>query len=122
MINGQSTSGGLWGAIDPATGKILWQTADPNGAEDLGAVSVANGVVYAGSMGFTVGQNTAGAQTNPTFFGLDAATGSILWSYASGGSVNAGPAIANGMVYWGSGYGHFGLGYPNNMFFAFGLK
>ena len=41
---------GSWGAIDPATGDILWQTADPNAAIDTGPVSVANGVVYVGSM------------------------------------------------------------------------
>lgn len=122
LINGQTTTGGLWGAIDPASGAILWQTADPNGAMDLGAVSVANGVVYGGSMGFPVGQATSAAKTNPTFFGLDAATGNILWSFVSGGSVNSGPAIANGIVYWGAGYGHLGLGYPSPVFYAFGLK
>ena len=30
---------------------ILWQKADPNGAVDLGPLAVANGVVYAPSMG-----------------------------------------------------------------------
>jgi polyvinyl alcohol dehydrogenase (cytochrome) len=122
MMNGQTTTGGLWGAIDPATGAILWQTADPNGAMDQGAVSVANGVVYAGSMGNVYGQATDSAKTNPTFFALDAATGTILWNYVSGGSVNSGAAIANGVVYWGSGYGRLSLGYPNNKFFAFNIK
>ena len=28
----KTTSGGLWTALDPATGKILWQTADPQGS------------------------------------------------------------------------------------------
>lgn len=118
LRNGQTVNGGLWGAIDPATGVILWQTADPNGLSnngiDPGAVSVANGVVYAGSL--------ASAATAPTFFALDAATGSIQWQYASGGSVNSGAAIANGVVYWGSGYSNFGLGSPNNKLYAFSLK
>jgi len=35
--------------MDPATGKIFVETADPQGAVDAGFVSVANGVVYAGS-------------------------------------------------------------------------
>ncbi|HEY3310783.1 MAG TPA: PQQ-binding-like beta-propeller repeat protein [Anaerolineales bacterium] len=121
LKDGSTTTGGLWGALDPATGAILWQTADPNGAMDPGAVSVANGVVYAGSMGNPVRTGTGTASTNPTFFALDAATGHILWSYVSGGSVNAGAAIANGVVYWGSGYGRFGLGSPNFKFFAFKL-
>src|SRR4029077_11790099 len=37
-------SAGSWAALDPATGQILWQKADPNGAMDLGPVAVANGV------------------------------------------------------------------------------
>ena len=32
------------------------------------------------------------------------ATGEVLWSFASGGSCNAGPAVVNGTVYWDSGY------------------
>jgi polyvinyl alcohol dehydrogenase (cytochrome) len=55
---------------------------------------------------------------------LDAATGKILWSFASGGSVASGPAIADGMVFWGSGYEH--LNSPtvhqsvgNDIFYAF---
>lgn len=104
---------GSWGAIDPATGAILWQTKDPNGAIDPGAVSVANGVVYGGSL--------AASPTAPTFFALDAATGEIKLSYVSGGSVNSGAAIADGVVYWGSGYSNFGLGSPNNAFYALTL-
>jgi polyvinyl alcohol dehydrogenase (cytochrome) len=42
-------SAGSWAALDPATGSILWQKADPNGAVDLGPMAVANGVVYASS-------------------------------------------------------------------------
>ena len=103
-----------WGAIDAATGKILWQTADPNGSIDLGAVSVANGVVYGASMGSLFFPADV-----PTMFAFDAANGKQLWSFTSGGSVNAGAAIANGTVYWGSGYTNLGFGGPNNKLFAF---
>lgn len=106
------TSGG-WSALDAATGQILWQTADPTGGIDPGAVSAANGVVYAGSL--------QSDPSKPTFFALDAATGQIKWSFVSGGSVNSGAAISNGVVYWGSGYRNFGLGSPNNKFYAFQL-
>src|SRR5204863_146318 len=83
---------GSWGAIDPATGQILWQTADPNDAMDTGPVSVANGVVYVGSMaGFPPG----GSLGKPTMFALDAHSGKQLWSFVSGGSVNASPAIVD---------------------------
>jgi polyvinyl alcohol dehydrogenase (cytochrome) len=100
-------------ALDPATGKILWQTAEPTGSWAFGPVSVANGVVYAGAM-----------DPNGYMRALDAATGRILWSFASSGSVAGGPAIADGMVFRGSGYEH--LNSPtvrqsvgNNMFYAF---
>jgi polyvinyl alcohol dehydrogenase (cytochrome) len=105
---------GSWGAIDAETGKILWQTADPNGSIDLGAVSVANGVVYGASMGSLFAPVDA-----PTMFAFDAANGKQLWSFTSGGSVNAGAAIANGRVYWGSGYTNLGFGGGNNKLFAF---
>ncbi len=111
--SGIIATGGMWSALDPATGKILWQTAEPTGSWAFGPVSVANGVVYAGAM-------------DPKGYmrALDAATGKILWSFASGGSVASGPAIADGMVFWGSGYEH--LNSPtvhqsvgNDMFYAF---
>ena len=108
---GKTIGYGFWSALDAGTGEILWQTADPNvGAVDMGAVTVANGVVFAGSM-------AAGANAD-TMFALDAASGEILWRFASGGSVNGGAAVVDGVVYWGSGYGMWG-GRSNNRFFAF---
>jgi polyvinyl alcohol dehydrogenase (cytochrome) len=92
----QSTiSGGSWAALDAATGRILWQTADPQGARDSGFVSTANGVVYAGSA----------AVTGNNMYALDAGSGAILWKFASGGPVISGAAVVRGTVYWGSGYG-----------------
>jgi polyvinyl alcohol dehydrogenase (cytochrome) len=91
---GQTVTGGSWTALDPATGKILWQTPDPQGAIDASFVSAANGVVYGGSL----------AATGTDMYALDASTGKILWSFASGGSVTGGAAIVDGSVYWGSGY------------------
>jgi polyvinyl alcohol dehydrogenase (cytochrome) len=108
-------SAGSWAALDPATGAILWQTADPNGSVDIGPVSVVNGVVYASSMG--------GAANAPTMVAMDASTGKILWNFAAGSSVNAGATISGGMVFWGSGYAHLGIpGFTgNNRFYAFGF-
>jgi polyvinyl alcohol dehydrogenase (cytochrome) len=91
---GQTATGGSWAALDPATGKILWQTPDPQTAVDIGFVSGANGVVYAGS----------NAGTGDNMYALDAATGQILWRFASGGAVISGAAIVGDSVYWGSGY------------------
>jgi polyvinyl alcohol dehydrogenase (cytochrome) len=105
LMNGQTVNGGFWNALDASTGKILWQTADPDGAADYGAVSEANDVVYAGSL-------------SRKMFALDAQTGNTLWSYTTAGSVIDGPSIVNGVVYWGSGYGRVG-GTANNRLYAF---
>jgi polyvinyl alcohol dehydrogenase (cytochrome) len=109
-------SAGSWAALDPATGKILWQVADPNDVIDLGPLTVANGVVYVPSM--------AGGATAPNMIALNAATGNTLWSFASGGSTIAGATVVNGMVYWGSGYTHLPLpGFiGSNTFYAFSLN
>jgi outer membrane protein assembly factor BamB len=115
-------TGGSWMALDPATGKILWQTADPQtetlpaplgtvGVWDLGPVTVANGVVFTSSM----------AKTGHQMFGLDAATGQILWQFDAGSSVNAAPAVVNGSVYWGSGYSRAAEGSGNTKLFAFSI-
>jgi polyvinyl alcohol dehydrogenase (cytochrome) len=107
--SGQQITWGAWSALDVHTGKILWQTADPTaGTMDEGSVSVANGVMYAGSY---AGQ----------MYALDTITGKILWSFASGGSVIDGPSIVNGALYWGSGYRNIPPGIGNNKVFAFTL-
>ena len=55
-------------------------------------------------------------------FALDAKTGRILWQFGAGSSVNAGPAVVDGSVYWGSGYSRSGVeGSGNNKFYAFSL-
>lgn len=110
-----TTTGGIWAAVDAATGKVLWRTADPQQAMDTVAMSEANGVVYAGSL----------AGSGNTMYALDASTGAIKWSFASGGSVVSGAAIVDGTVYWGSGYHTKGLGLSydgsNQKLYAFGV-
>ena len=106
--SGQQITWGAWSALDVATGKILWQTADPTANTiDRGSVSVANGVMYAGS-------------NSGQMYALDATTGNILWNFASGGTVIDGPSIVDGTLYWGSGYRNI-QGTGNNKVFAFGL-
>jgi polyvinyl alcohol dehydrogenase (cytochrome) len=81
---------------------------------DLGPVTVANGVVYVSSMAKLANQDQ--------MFALDAATGEILWRFGAGSSVNAAPAVVDGTVYWGSGYGRSGVeGSGNNRFYAFSI-
>jgi polyvinyl alcohol dehydrogenase (cytochrome) len=110
LINGQVTTGGWWGAIDAQTGKILWETADPSGAEDMGAVTVSGGgVVFVESM-------------SDWMYALDARTGKILWSYQAPGSANGGAAIVGNTIYWGDGYDNqFVQGNPSDTFYAFSI-
>ena len=110
LANGGPTiTWGSWAALDVSTGKIIWQVADPTpGAIDTGSVSVANGVVYAGSYsGF--------------MYGLNAATGATVFQFQSGGSVIDGPSIVGSMLFWGSGYANIKPGTPNNKVFGFSL-
>jgi polyvinyl alcohol dehydrogenase (cytochrome) len=98
---------GSWAALDPVTGAVEWQTPDPSHGVDIGSVSVANGVVYAGSL-------------SGEMYGINAATGGVLWSYQGQGSSIAGAAIVNGVVYWGNGYAHLGPpGTGSTTFYAF---
>ena len=109
--SGTVVNGGFWSGLNPATGHIEWQTPTPGacspavagvvqGCPAYGPLSVAGGVVFAGSMDAD--------PANPKMFALEAATGKILWSFNSGGSVNSAPAIVGDSVYWGVGYGFFG--------------
>lgn len=113
LPDGTVTTSGIWSALDPATGKVLWQTANPAGAGAGGAVSTANGVVYACSL-----------DQNGYMYAMDASSGDVKWSYASTGTCNSGAAIAQGIVFWGSGYVGAGVvqgATSNNVFRAFSL-
>lgn len=115
LPNSVTINAGSWAALDPATGKILWQTPatgknplDPAfGAGAQGQVSTANGVVYAGSQ-------------SGDMVALEAKSGKILWKFASGGTVVSAPSIVNGSLYWGSGYGRAGT--PNNKLYSFTVR
>ena len=115
---GVTVTSGYWSALNPATGAILWQTPDPQGSKNPGFLTAANGVVYAGSAEGTGGN----------MYALDSATGTVLWSFASGGSVFSAPSVVHGTLFWGSGYTRNGAcpnGFnsctANNKLYAFGL-
>jgi polyvinyl alcohol dehydrogenase (cytochrome) len=105
--SGVTTAGG-WAALDASSGAVLWTKADPEGQRSEAAVSSANGVVY-------------GCSKAPPgrMYAMDAATGATLWSFDSGAFCNAGPSIAGGMAFWGSGT-FIGAPGAKNVF-AFGL-
>jgi polyvinyl alcohol dehydrogenase (cytochrome) len=119
----------MWAALDPGTGALLWQTPDPSSTRPLvgfyanlawglgkgpgffaaamGPLTVANGVLFGGSM-----------DPEGHMYAFDAKSGAILWSFASGGSVMSAPAVVDGVVYWGSGYR---TGFDANKMYAFAL-
>ncbi|HUB74069.1 MAG TPA: PQQ-binding-like beta-propeller repeat protein [Solirubrobacteraceae bacterium] len=101
LADGEKVAGGSWAALEPATGAFDWQVATPGGAAALAPPSAADGVVFVGSMASAAGE--------ANMLALEAATGKTLWSFQAEGSVVAGPAIVDGTVYWGDGYGRFGL-------------
>ena len=126
---GDEVHGGIWAALDAATGAIVWQTPDPSSTRPLigfyasaawglgkgpgffaaamGPLTVANGVLFGGSM-----------DPEGHMYAFDASSGAILWSFASGGSVMSAPAVVDGVVYWGCG---FRTGFDANKMYAFAL-
>jgi len=109
------TSGGYrggWSALDAATGKIVWQTPNPAFERAMGPLSGANGVIYGCSM-----------DEQGHMYAMNAATGAILWDFASGASCNGGATIVDGLVLWGTGYDAFAASGGNaaQALYAFGL-
>ncbi|KAG4925796.1 hypothetical protein JHK87_051336 [Glycine soja] len=89
-----TTTAGGWVAMDASNGRILWSTANPSNRTANGPVSVANGVVFAGS-----------ADRMGSVYAIDAMNGKILWSYQTGASVYGGMSISKGCIFVGHGYG-----------------
>lgn len=108
LAQGGTTTSGGWASINLNSGAVKWTTPDPLGSRAEGAVSTANGVVF----GCNLDPN------NGTMYALNAANGKVLWSFDSGGACSAGPAIADGVVFWGSGTSN---GTGPLKFFAFSL-
>jgi polyvinyl alcohol dehydrogenase (cytochrome) len=88
--DGTTTTAGGWGMLNANSGKTMWTTREPFGNRAEAAVSAANGVVF--------GCSLAG-----NMYALDAKKGDVLWTYPTGRPCNAGPSVADGMVFWGSG-------------------
>ncbi|MFB7465287.1 PQQ-binding-like beta-propeller repeat protein [Streptomyces sp. NPDC056224] len=97
LADGSTTTRSSFAALDPQTGKILWQVADRTDGFAWGALTAANGVVFGGS-------------TSGRMYAFDAATGAYLWDFTAPYSSNAGPAVVDGTVYWGNGYARFANG------------
>ena len=61
---------------------------------------------YVGSPAFADGKVFVGSSDNMTC-ALDASTGALLWSYPTGNVATSSPTVAGGLVYVGSGDGHY---------------
>lgn len=117
-------------ALDAATGAPIWSRTvdDSEGGHGVeGTPTIANGLVYVGTVGGTLyafdassgalrwtfepggaiftstpvvanGVLYTGSSAN-TFYALDARTGIQLWSYEFGFGTNGAPAVADGIVY-----------------------
>lgn len=101
----KTTTAGGWVAMYPPTGKVLWSTGNPSNASNNGPVTVANGVVFAGSSNSTTGP----------IYAIDAKVGNILWSYDTGATIYGGVSVSDGCIYVGHGY-KVGIGSFNPAF------
>ena len=79
---------GVFYALNATTGALVFKRKLGGGLENS-LPSVYNGVVYVGNW------------NNGTAYALDARTGAPKWAFASGGGIIFGPAIANGIAYFG---------------------
>ncbi|XAR51758.1 Polyvinyl alcohol dehydrogenase (cytochrome) [Bertholletia excelsa] len=99
----KNTTAGGWVAMDAGTGEVLWSTANPSNSTCFGPVTVANGVLFAGST----------HQKGP-IYAMGVKTGKILWSYETGATVYGGASVSDGCVYVGQGYrASIGLAFPS---------
>lgn len=85
-----TTSGGNMYALDTATGAVKWTNDIALSGTGHGNVNstFANGILYLGN-------------PNGVLYAIDAASGDVKWSFATGGSVYAGPCVidSKGNVY-----------------------
>jgi hypothetical protein len=105
------TNGSIAVALNAWDGSFVWTFANPlqhwaqdqNGnvalARSQAPMTVANGVVYFASM-----------DINGVLYYLNAVTGAVLGSFATGATNGCGPSVVDGRVFVGSGYINFGLG------------
>jgi polyvinyl alcohol dehydrogenase (cytochrome) len=81
-------------AIDPATGRVLWEAA-PFEGQIYAPVAAVPGVAFVGT-------------TTGLLAALDTGTGARLWTYQAPDKTGCGPSIVNGRVLWGYGFFLFG--------------
>jgi outer membrane protein assembly factor BamB len=103
--NFKTGTGGLT-AIDPGTGKVLWQNKLPS--EDFGAATVANDVVFTSTYAGTI-------------YAFDTKTGKTLWTTKAPAGINSFPAVTKDMLIVGAG-GPGNLKNPQYQIVAYSLN
>ncbi len=94
-------------ALNPANGSVRWQRRFP--AADYGAATVSNDVVFTSTFDGTV-------------YGLDARTGSTLWSTKAPAGVNAFAAVDGDTLLIGAGAASPGVKQPTNELVAYSIR
>jgi alcohol dehydrogenase (cytochrome c) len=103
--NFKTGTGGLT-AIDPGTGKVLWQNKLPS--ENFGAATVANNVVFTSTYAGTI-------------YAFDTKTGKTLWTTKAPAGINSFPAVTKDMLIVGAG-GPGNLKNPQYQIVAYSLN
>jgi outer membrane protein assembly factor BamB len=103
--NFKTGTGGLT-AIDPGTGKVLWQNKLPS--ENFGAATVANDVVFTSTYAGTI-------------YAFDTKTGKTLWTTKAPAGINSFPAVTKDMLIVGAG-GPGNLKNPQYQIVAYSLN
>jgi outer membrane protein assembly factor BamB len=80
---------GLVYAVDAGSGSIKWTFQTTGKASSISSPAVINNMLYVGS-------------NDQNLYALNATTGAMEWSFPTGGPIQAAPAVANGVVYFGS--------------------
>src|SRR6266540_792049 len=127
-VVGLGEKSGVYLLVDAKTGEFVWNTLVGPGGDQGG---MEWGTAYDGDRIYVAITNqhhipyrltpSGESATGGSWAALDAATGEILWRFAAGSTVNSGPAVVDGTVFWGSGYARAAEGNGNNRFYAFSL-
>jgi outer membrane protein assembly factor BamB/tRNA A-37 threonylcarbamoyl transferase component Bud32 len=90
---GQATAGG---SPARAPGTMLWKVKSPG--------QLVDNVVAAGGVVYTADNTTSGGPGDHLVSAVDASTGTVIWQGSNYAEIYTGPAVGNGMVYFGSDY------------------
>jgi polyvinyl alcohol dehydrogenase (cytochrome) len=124
--SGTMANGGSWAALDPATGKILWQIPVPGQCPSAirGTAARLHGT-WSGERRKRRGVRWIDGSQSRQPHDVRARRGDRKHLVVVRGRQlgHRRPAIVGDTIYWGSGYGRFGpqLGTSNNKLFAFSV-